>query len=193
MALRANVASIEVLDRFRADLLVYVAQARSALEEVSADAMRLRLWLQTEQRVHWEAQMRRRQRALEQAQQELFSARLSNLTTESAAQQMAVHRARRAVEEAEGKLRMLRLWDRDFDNRVQPLVKQMEKLHTLLTNDMVKAAAFLNESVKTLAAYAQITPAAVPAVETGSAGPDSTPGVAPAGAAPADDTGAGKS
>jgi hypothetical protein len=47
-------------------------------------------------------------------------------------------------------------WNREFDNRVQPLVKQMEKLHSVLTTDLVQAAAYLEQAVSTLAEYAEI-------------------------------------
>ena len=72
---------------------------------------------------------------------------------------MAVQRARRALEEAEAKLKRVKLWNREFDSRVQPLAKQLEKLHTVLSLDMMQAAAYLNEAANTLAAYADIAPA----------------------------------
>jgi hypothetical protein len=50
---------------------------------------------------------------------------------------------------------MLKQWSRDFDQRVEPLVKQTEKLHSVLANDMVKAIAYLGEAIKTLAAYSE--------------------------------------
>ena len=95
---------------------------------------------------------------MEEAQAALFSARIGNLRQETAAEQMAVQRAKRAVEEAEAKLRVLKQWNREFDGRVQPLVKQMEKLHTILTNDMVQAVAYLTQAVNTLAAYGGMKP-----------------------------------
>ena len=52
---------------------------------------------------------------------------------------MAFHRAKRSLDEAEAKLRTLKQWNREFDNRVEPLLKQTEKLHTVLANDMVQA------------------------------------------------------
>src|SRR6476660_4654277 len=104
MPQRAQVTAIEALDEFRASLIVYVSKARPALEEVSADVLRTRLWLENEQRTHWENEVRRRNKALEQAQSELFSARLSKLRKESAAEVMAVHRARRLLDEAQSKL-----------------------------------------------------------------------------------------
>lgn len=191
MALRAKVGSLDALESFRARLIVYTNQARAALEEVSADVMRTRLWLQTEQRVSWERELRRRLRTLEEAQQALFSSRLSSLRHESAAEQMAVHRAKRAVEEGEAKLRVLRTWDRDFDSRVQPLVKQIEKLHTVLTHDMVQAVAFLTDAINTLAAYAGI---AAPSVQAGlgEAGVSGAPGAAGSGANAADSGGKGQ-
>ncbi len=158
MPQRANITEVDALEGFRSVLINYVSKARPTLEEVSAEVMRTRLWLQDERRAYWENQHRRRSKELEQAQAALLSARMSLIKQESAAEQMAVHRAKRFVEEAEGKLRIIKKWNRDFDGQVQPLVKQMEKLHTILTNDMVKAVASLTQSLNTLAAYADIKP-----------------------------------
>ena len=57
--------------------------------------------------------------------------------------------------EADEKLRTIKRWAREFDGRVQPLVKQTEKLHTVFSNDMVQALAYLTQVIKTLAAYAE--------------------------------------
>ncbi len=158
MAERARVTSVDALDAFRSNLIVYLSKARPTLEEVSSDVMRTRVWLEDEQRTYWQNQLRVRSRALEEAQQELFSARISNFRDESAAEVMAFRRAKQQVEEAQAKLRLVKTWARDFDHRVQPLLKQIEKLHTVLSNDMVKAAAHLAEAIKTLHAYAGIAP-----------------------------------
>jgi hypothetical protein len=167
MPQRAQVTAIEALDEFRASLIVYLSKARPTLEEVSADVLRTRLWLENEQRTHWENEVRRRHKALEQAQSELFSARLSNLRKESAAEVMAVHRARRLLDEAQTKLLVLKRWLREFDAAAQPLVKQMEKLHTILANDMVKATAYLTQAVNTLDAYANMAPPSLTAAPSG--------------------------
>jgi hypothetical protein len=158
MPQRAQVTSVEALEAFRATLIVYLSKARPTLEEVSADVLRTRLWLENEQRNYWENQARRRHKELEQAQAALFSARLSNLRKETAAEVMAVHRARRSLDEAQTKLLVLKRWLREFDAQAQPLLKQMEKLHTVLANDMVKAVAYLSQTVTTLDDYASITP-----------------------------------
>jgi len=164
---RAQVTSVEALEAFRATLIVYLSKARPTLEEVSADVLRTRLSLENEQRTHWENEARRRHKELEQAQSALFSARLSNLRKETAAEVMAVHRARRLLDEAQAKLLLLKRWLREFDTQAQPLLKQMEKLHTVLANDMVKAVAYLGQAVNTLDAYAGIAPPSLASVNVG--------------------------
>jgi len=155
---RAHVTSVDALESFRSSLIVYLGKARSTLEEVSTDVQRMRSWLENDQRMYWENELRRRSRDLQEAQQALFSSRLSQLREASAAEQMAVQRAKRALDEADAKLRVVKQWTRVFDNRAGPLVKQMEKLHTVLAHDMVQAVAFLAQAINTLHAYADIVP-----------------------------------
>jgi hypothetical protein len=172
MADRAHVTSVDALESFRASLIVYLSKARPALEEVSADVQRTRSWLENDQRGHWEQEVRRRSRQLEEAQAALFSAKLSTFREAGSVEAMLVHRAKRALDEADAKLRTLKQWTRVFDNRVSPLVKQMEKLHTVLTNDMVQAVAYLTEAISTLDAYAGTTqPPAGGAAPASAAGP----------------------
>lgn len=159
---QAHVASIEALEAFRARLLVYRAQARTTVEEAAAEVVRLRQWLDHDQRRHWENEIRRRNRALEAARQELFSSRLSKLEEATAAQQMALHRAEKAVRSAEARLATVRRWSRDFESRVAPLAKQVEPLHSLLTVGLAAAAAQLARHGETLSAYAGLRPEGPP-------------------------------
>jgi hypothetical protein len=165
MAESAHVTSVEALEAFRASLVLYVSKARPTLEEVSAEALRTRLWLENDQRGHWEGMVRQRRKVVEQAQAALSSARMSNLGEASSAEQMLFHRAKRALEEAEAKLKLVKYWTREFENRAGPLVNQLQKLHTILAHDMVKAMAYLAELIKSLSDYADLapaTPAALP-------------------------------
>ncbi len=86
MADKAHVTSLDAISAFRSDLLVYISKARPTLEEVSAEVLRTRMWLENEQRTQLEAELRRRARDLEQAQQALFSSRISSLREETAAE-----------------------------------------------------------------------------------------------------------
>ena len=63
---QAHVSSVEALEAFRTSLILYLNKARPTLEEVSSDVLRMKLWLENDQRVHWENQVRRRIKELEQ-------------------------------------------------------------------------------------------------------------------------------
>jgi hypothetical protein len=160
MAEQAKITSVEAIEQFRVALLLYLSTARPALEEVSAEIARAKSWLQNDQRRFWENEMRQRRKKLEEAQQELFSARISNFQEATSLQQMAVNRWQRSVREAEEKLAQLKKWDRELENRSEPLLKSAEQFQTFLTMDLPKAIAYLGQVVKTLEAYSDVsTPA----------------------------------
>jgi hypothetical protein len=152
----ANVTSLDAIESFRSSLVLYLSKARPTLEEVSSEVARTRSWLQNDQRMYWERQMRVRARDLETAQAELFSARLSTIQDVSAAQEMALHRCQRAMRECETKLRLLKKWDRELENRSEPLVRQVDQLHGYLLGEMGQALNFLTEILKSLQAYAEL-------------------------------------
>ena len=153
MAGQAKITSVEAIELFRAALIVFTSQARPALEEISGERLRTRLWLENEQRRFWENERRVRNKKLEQAQQELWTARLSQFQDSTSLQLMAVHRAQQAVHEADAKLAALKKWDRDLDNRSAPLLKEVDQLHSFLTGEIPKAVAYLAQVVRVLDAY----------------------------------------
>lgn len=155
---RAKVTSLEALEAFRARLIVYREKAGRVLDEVSDDVTRTRLWLETDRPAYWQNHLRRLSRDLEQAQQELFSAQLSGLRDASINQQVAVQKLRRAIRAGEDKAKTVKQWQRQFDTRIEMPARQAEKLRHFLEHDLSKAVAFLNEVIKSLAAYAELTP-----------------------------------
>ena len=177
----AQVSSVEAIDAFRASLLVFLSQSRSALDEVSSDLLRMRLWLENDQRRFWESQLRQRLLQVEQAQSELFGARLSQFQETLVEKQLILRRARNAQAEAEEKLKRLKKWERELAHLSDPMLKQVERMQNFLSGDMGNAVVSLGEMVKSLQAYAEIAaplpgtaapppPAASP-LETGTEGP----------------------
>lgn len=156
---QAHVTSVHAIESFRGDLITYLTKAKPILEEACDQIFRTRDWLERDRRMFWENEVRRRSRALVDAQQALFSAQLSKLRSVTTAEQMAVAKARRALTEAEQKLQTVKKWSRDFDQLVQPLLKELEQLRSLLARDMAQAALHLSEIVKSLDAYARVAPA----------------------------------
>jgi len=172
MPAKANITSVDVLDSFRAALIEYLSKARPTVGEVNSDVLRTRLWLENDQRVYWERQVKRLTRRLEDAKQALFGARLSNLRDAPMAEQLAVRKAQDAVDFADGKLKRVKYWLREFDHQAEPLVKQLEKLETVLASDLPKAIAYLSQASMTLDDYLrQGSSGAAPTIKE----PDSEP------------------
>jgi hypothetical protein len=171
---QAHVTSSEAIEFFRAALITYATKSRPLLEDACDEVLRTREWLETDRRLHWENQVRRRTRALEEAQQALFSAKLSNLRDARASETMAVERAKRALAEAQEKLRRVKRWVMEFDQRAQVLVKELEHVRWLIANEMPMAAAHLAQIVHRVEAYAGV---AKPSASV--SGPAPEPGAAP--------------
>jgi len=158
MAESAQVSSVDAIEAFRASLLIYLGKAKPALEQVSAEVLRTRVWVQNTQRAHWELQLKLRRRKLEEARGELFNARLSQFNDSTLLHTMAVQKAQRAVDEAEAKLALLKKWSREMETRAEPLLKQLEQFHGYLTTELSKGAVQLAQIVKTLDAYTDTVP-----------------------------------
>jgi hypothetical protein len=156
MADRAQVTSVEAIVAFRSALIIYLSKTRPALEEMSNEVLRARQWLQNDQRRLWEGEMKMRIKKLERAKAELFSVSMSKMQEVSSVQQLLVHRAEQAYDEAEKKLAMLKKWDRELENRSEPLVKQVDQFQSFVTAEMPKAIAYLTQVVRTLEAYADV-------------------------------------
>jgi hypothetical protein len=155
---RAQVTSLEAIEAFRSRLIIYREKAGRVLDEISDDVVKTRLWLQTDRRAHWEGEIRRSHKEVELRQQELFSSQLAGLREASYAQQHAVVRAKQKLREAEERLQKVKVWHRQYDQRVEPPARQVEKLRHTLGHDLGQAIAHLAAVTKTLDEYAGLTP-----------------------------------
>jgi hypothetical protein len=155
MSTQARVTSVDVLEAFRSSLIVFLTKARESVDHTTDAVRRMRQWLEHDQRTHWEAQIRIRQRKLDLAEAELFSAKLSAFRDSISRQQMMVRRAKEAMTEAQEKLRNVKKWHRDFDSILDPLVKRLNPLRDYLDHDLQNAVAFLSQIQTTLEAYAE--------------------------------------
>ena len=127
-----------------------------AIQVGNDEVKRTRTWVESDRHVHWKNEVKRRSRLLEMKQQELFSARIGNLSEPTQGHQQAVRRARKELEEANEKLDRIRRWTREFDNRVEPMARHVDKLRHTLTVDMGKAVLSLRQSIETLHQYAEV-------------------------------------
>jgi hypothetical protein len=163
MAIQARITSTDALESFRASLIVFLTKAQRSVDDVSDEVRRTRVWLQHDQRTHWEGEFRRRTKLLEQAQAELMSAQITSNQTAVLVRQATVIKAKRALMEAEQKIRTLKKWIQNYDSCVDPAVKRLESLRQYLADDMPKAIAYLVNVQNTLDAYSSMP---APAAET---------------------------
>ncbi|WP_009961475.1 hypothetical protein [Verrucomicrobium spinosum] len=156
MADQAKITSLDALQSFRAHLVIFITKARRSLDQSGDEIRRARAWVQTEQRTHWEGQIRRRRRMLEQVEGELMTARMSEFVDSPSQQQAAVRKAKAAVAEAEQKLERVKAWNRNFDSTFDPHVRKMEMLRDYVDHDLPKAVAYLDQVQKILESYHQV-------------------------------------
>ncbi|MEO8206190.1 MAG: hypothetical protein ABI615_08410 [Chthoniobacterales bacterium] len=155
---QAKISSLDALESFRASLILFVHKTRASVEEVNAEIRRTSAWVQTDQRVHWEGEIRRRRKAYDQAQQELLSVRISSQKNDATLQMAAVRKTKQALEEAEEKMRYVKRWTRDYEPAVAPLTKKLESVRQVLDHDMPKAISYLLQTQKTLEGYTDVAP-----------------------------------
>lgn len=155
----AKVRSIDELEAFRANLIVFVSKARKAIDSVSDEIRRTRLWVESDRGPFWQAQVKKRSRLLEQANAELMTARMSNFVENPLLQQQQVRKAKAALEEAEQKVMRCKHWSRSFDSHVMPLAKKLESVTQFIDYDMPQAIQFMAQIIRLLDAYAERIPA----------------------------------
>ena len=186
MSQQARITSVDALDALRASLVIFVTKAREAVDTSRDRVRRTRNWLQHEQRLHWENEIRKRQRHLDQAVQDLYSARLTKLTGAIAIREAVVRKAKAAVEEAHTKLRNVKKWNQNFDATADPLMKKLDGFRDYLDHEMPDAITFLYRARDILDAYTERNapvenpaPAAADASADTAGVPQPEPGVKP--------------
>jgi len=171
MAIQARVTSTDALESFRASLIVFINKARVSVADAGDEVRRTRSWLQNDQMLRWEGEIRRRTKALDQAEHELHTAQLAgNHESAVMSRRAALNRTKQALAEAEEKLRHVKKWNQNYDNRTDPVVKKLESFRQFIVDDLPKAVAYLRNVQKALDAYADTNapaagsgPAAAPA------------------------------
>ena len=161
----AKLTSLEALESFRIGLIIYLEKAVRILDEINNEVLRTKFWVQNERREHWEQEVRRRTRELDQRQQELFSARLSTLQEATPVEQQAALKAKRALDDATARLDLVKRWARQYENRVEPAGKEVDKLRDFLLSHMGKAVAYLAQTTALLSDYADLAPPGTSAVK----------------------------
>lgn len=176
MADKANITSIHALESFRSALIKYVEKGKATVDEATSEVQRTKFWLQYDQSNFWRGEHKRRGLFWQEKQQELFSAEIATFSDSTTVQRWAVDEAKRSVDQAEQKVRTVRDWSRRFESVVLPVSKKVDKLSSILDNDMTNAIRFLNGAIEALSAYAEVGMTGPKTADAPSSSKETSPG-----------------
>jgi hypothetical protein len=165
MSQSANVRSIEAIKDFRIALTNFAEDAHNALSSVEMEIRRTRDWLQRDQLVYWQSQLKRRNEHVAMARTELHRRRLSQNNSDAISdteQKENLKAAQRRVDEAEQKLQLVKKWVPILDHAISEYHSTSQPLGDRLTGSLVNSLTLLDRLVATLESYLAIAPPTTP-------------------------------
>jgi len=155
----ANIASPDIVRRFRARFVEFDADCRRALEASRGEVTRIEEWLRREQTAHWKHQLRKREEAVEQARRDYMSALHNDggfQGKKSAVDEKKVlDRALRQKAEAEAKLQAIKRWLLAIDKQVADVSGACLSLASMLDATTPRALARMDAMLDGLDDYAR--------------------------------------
>lgn len=159
---RADVRSIDVIDRFRATLAEFVDAGRTALIEAESDLDRAILWLDRERAPHWVRQIRRREELVTRAKSELYR-KQTQLSAKDGRpsvveEQQNLKRAMARLEDAKRRLEATRTWIRRLDRERTMYRAAVSPFAGVVEVDLPHAVGLLRRMSENLEAYVGMAP-----------------------------------
>ena len=190
MALPVDVRSIDVLAAVREALVLFVEDAKSAMGSMDGEIRRCVDWLTHDQRIHWQAEIKRRDAELAAAKAELNRKQLSQAhggQVHDSDQRENVRTAKRRLAEAEEKLEEVKRWLPVVQRAVMGYHGQARPFADLVEFDVGRSVELVDRMIAALEDYMRDDPprTAPPIASTASASasvPAPSPLVAPVAA-----------
>jgi len=160
MSTQANVQSIEALRDFRAALVAFADEALGALGAVDMEIRRTQQWLQHDQRMFWQGEIKRRREQVSMARSELARRKLGKMYghgTSHSEQKEILDRAEGRMKEAEARAAMVKKWEPLLQQAVLEYHGQSRRVADLIGGDMPRSMALLDRIIASLDAYASLS------------------------------------
>lgn len=161
MADSANVQSIEAIRDIRDALVVFMEDAKNALNDTDFELRRTSDWLTHEQRLHWTAEVRRRGQEVADARSALQRKELGNATDTSVEDKM-LRIARTRLAEAEEKVEIVRRWLPEMQRASHEYRSQAYPLGDMINGDLENALAKLSRMLESLENYLRLQAPSTP-------------------------------
>jgi hypothetical protein len=165
MSQSANVRSVDAIKDFRVALTNFGEDARNALSAIEMEIRRTRDWLQRDQLMYWQTQLKRRNEQMSMARTELHRRRLSQANSDAISdteQKENLKAAQRRVEEAERKLQLIKKWVPVLDHAISEYHSTSQPLGDRLTGSFINSLTLLDRMVATLDSYLTLAPPTTP-------------------------------
>lgn len=153
----ASVQSIDAIRDFRAALVEFTQEARSAMVDIDLELRRANEWLHEVQPSFWRNEIRRAADEVNETKKDLHRKRLMTLpgggTPSCMEERKAVEKAERRQRHAEEKIEITREWARAEQHEVTEYEGRATQLATLIDGTVPKAISFLDHTIAHLEAY----------------------------------------
>jgi len=153
---QANVRSVDALRDFKNALIAYAEEARNALNGVDMEVRRTRDWLDRDQLMYWQTQVKKRNEMVSQARADLFRRQISQGNSGSVSdsdQKEALRIAIQRLRNAEEKLAKVKKWSPVLQSAIAEYNSTARPLGDRIAGDLVNSLALLDRMVASLDAY----------------------------------------
>jgi hypothetical protein len=159
---RADVRSIDVIDRFRVNVAEFVDAGRNALVEAESDLDRTIMWLDRDRIPHWTRQIRRREELVTRAKSELYR-KQTQLSAKDGRpsvveEQQNLRRAISRLEDAKRRLEATRSWIRRLERERTMYRAAVSAFAGVVEVDLPHAIGLLHRMSENLEAYVGMPP-----------------------------------
>lgn len=157
----AKVTSVDAIKDFQATLVKFHDAAQNALGEVELEIRRFFNWLEKEQMMHWQRQVKVWTDKVAQAKAELARKKMSGgdgRQPDLSEQKAALRKAEYCLQTAEQKIENIKRWRVQCQRAVEEYMGHGRQLADLLEGNPAPAISFINRVIDRLDAYVTLGP-----------------------------------
>jgi hypothetical protein len=161
MSSQASVKSIDTLKELRVALALYGEDTLGAIGSVDAEVRRTLRWLQEEQPVYWQNQIKRRREEVSSARAEVFKKNLQkrpDYNPPMSEQKENLRKAEANLQDAEKRLAAVKKWQPLFKHAVLEYHASVQRIKDIAAGDAPRAVNLLSRMIDALEAYLRVTP-----------------------------------
>ena len=151
MADSAKIKSVDALREFREALLTFIDDARNALTAVEMENRRITEWVNHTQKFYWINEVKRRREKMNEIRGELHRKKLAGGNETEAKEAVRIANAR--LREAENKVEIVKKSAPLLQHAIDEYLGLARPLGDMLTGDLEKALAKLENMARALEAY----------------------------------------